>query len=244
MNRACVLLVGGSEEFVGAPYLAAIAALRAGAESVIVMAPERVAWAINTLSPDLMTKKLKGTHLSRAHERMIQKQMQTADILVVGNGASLRAGTAALMRSLMRYPIQKVVDADALKVLRNDQVQNAILTPNAGEWKLLSKNNNIKKLLKTNVIIKKGFPTRILSGSRAFSIHANKGLVKAGTGDVLAGLCAGFLAQGLSPFAAAKKACRAGNTAANILAKKKRGYFLASDIVDEIRRSRIPREIA
>ena len=47
-----VLVVGGSEEYSGAVYLAGIAALRSGAESVIVMAPEKVAWALNALSPD------------------------------------------------------------------------------------------------------------------------------------------------------------------------------------------------
>lgn len=235
-----VLVVGGSEEFAGAPYLASIAALRAGAESVIVMAPEKIAWAINALSPDLMTRKLPGKYLSRAHERVIRKQMHTADILVLGNGATTRPGTAALMRSLVRSSLPKVVDADALKVLRGNKVSYAILTPNEGEWKLLGKNNDIKKLLATNVIIKKGSPTKILSGSREISVRTNKGLAKAGTGDVLAGLCAGFLAQGLSPLAAAKKACETGNTVAQILTRKKKGYyFLASDIVDEIRRSRI-----
>ncbi|MBI4079605.1 hypothetical protein HY414_00005 [Candidatus Kaiserbacteria bacterium] len=63
----------------------------------------------------------------------------------------------------------------------------------------------------------------------------NKGLRKAGTGDVLAGLIAGFLAQGLSPLAAVKRGCETGNTIANILTKKKKGYyFLASDIVKEL----------
>ncbi|OGG58330.1 NAD(P)H-hydrate dehydratase [Candidatus Kaiserbacteria bacterium RIFCSPHIGHO2_01_FULL_55_17] len=237
--RSRVLVVGGSEEFVGAVYLAAIAALRTGAESVIVMAPEKVAWALNALSPDLMTRKLPGAYLSRAHERAIQKQMQTADVLVLGNGAGTRTKTAALMRALMRSPLPKVVDADALKILRGNSVSNAILTPNEGEWKLLEKNNSIKKLLKTNVIVKKGPQTKILSGSRAASLRPNKGLAKAGTGDVLAGLCAGFLASGFSPFAAAKKACVTGTVVANILAKKRRGYhFLASDLVEELRRSR------
>ncbi|OGG79540.1 NAD(P)H-hydrate dehydratase [Candidatus Kaiserbacteria bacterium RIFCSPLOWO2_01_FULL_54_13] len=235
-----VLVVGGSEEFAGAPYLAAIAALRAGAESVIVMAPEKVAWAINVLSPDLMTRKLKGKYLSRAHERAIRKQMKTADILVLGNGAGVRPGTAALMRSLMRSPIKKVLDADALKVLRDSAVSNAILTPNEREWKLLEKHNDVKKLLMSNVIIKKGFPSKIWTRRVHILVRTNKGLQKAGTGDVLAGLCAGFLAQGLSPFAAAKKACETGNTIANILTKKKKGYyFLASDLVHEMRRSRI-----
>lgn len=230
-----VLLVGGSEEFVGAPYLTAIAALRAGAESVIVMAPEKVAWAINALSPDLMTRKLKGRHLAKAHERTIRKQMETADILVLGNGAGTRAGTAALMRSLMRTPLPKVIDADALKVLRKNEVENAILTPNAGEWRLLEKHNDMKKLSARNVIIRKGAPTRVFSGRRTFSIRPNKGLDKAGTGDVLAGLCAGYLAAGLAPLAAAKKACQTGNKTADVLTKQKKGYyFLASDLAQEL----------
>ena len=152
-----VLVVGGSEEYAGAPYLAGIAALRAGAESVVVMAPEQVAWAINALSPDLMTRKLPGRWLSRAHERAIRRMMKTADILLVGNGAGVLPGTAALMRSLMLSPLPKVVDADALKVLRGNAVRNAILTPNAGEWALLEKNNDIEKLLAAkNVIVRRG----------------------------------------------------------------------------------------
>ncbi|MBI4088163.1 NAD(P)H-hydrate dehydratase [Candidatus Kaiserbacteria bacterium] len=232
-----VLLVGGSPDFVGAPYLAAIAALRAGAESVIVMAPEKIAWAINTLSPDLMTRKLKGSHLSIKHERAIRRQMKTADILVLGNGAGLHRDTVMLLRSLMRSLILKVIDADALKVLRGRYVRNAILTPNEGEWRLLEKNSGLKKLLAHgNVIVKKGFPTKILSNKQAITIkHTNKGLRKAGTGDVLAGLIAGFLAQGLSPLTAAKRGCETGNTIANILTKKKKGYyFLASDIAKEL----------
>lgn len=229
------LIVGGSEDFVGAPYLAGISALRSGAESVIVMAPEKIAWAINALSPDLMTRKLKGGYLSGAHELAIRTQMKTADILVLGNGVGLHPATEKLMRSLMRAPIQKVVDADALKVLCNNAVSNAILTPNEREWKLLEKHNDIKKLLKANVIVKKGFPTRILLGSRTLSIRTNKSLAKAGAGDVLAGLIAGYLAQGFSPVAAAKQACETGNTIADILTKKKKGYyFLASDIAKEL----------
>ncbi|MBI4079606.1 hypothetical protein HY414_00010 [Candidatus Kaiserbacteria bacterium] len=166
-----ILVVGGSEEFMGAPYLAAIAALRAGAESVIVMAPEKIAWAINTLSPDLMTRKLKGGQLSMRHLSAIRRQMKTADILVLGNGAGLHHDTVMLMRSLMRSPILKVIDADALKVLRGSYVRNAILTPNESEWRLLEKNSGLKELLAYgNVIVKKGFPTKILSNKRTITI--------------------------------------------------------------------------
>src|SRR3989344_1565436 len=108
-----VLVVGGSEDYSGAVSLAGIAALRSGAESVVVMAPERVAWAINALSPDLITRKLRGKFLSRAHERAIRTQAKTADILVLGMGAGLHTKTKELMRALMRLPLPKVIDADA-----------------------------------------------------------------------------------------------------------------------------------
>lgn len=230
-----VLVIGGSEEYAGAPYLAGIAALRTGAESVVIMAPEKVAWTINALSPDLVTRKLKGRYLTKAHERTIRKQMQTADILVLGNGAGTRPGTASLFRSLTLSPLPKVVDADALKVLRKNQVTNALLTPNEGEWKLLEKHNDLKKLAASNVIIRKGFPTKIWTRRVRISVKTNEGLRKAGTGDILAGMCAGYLSTGLSPLAAAKEACRVGNKIANILSKKKRGYhFLASDLATEL----------
>ncbi len=236
-----VLVIGGSEEYTGAVYLVAIAALRSGAGSVIVMAPEKVAWTLNTLSPDLITRKLRGTHLTRSHEKAIMRQLKTADVLVLGNGASMRAGTIALMRSLCTWTGPKVIDADALKSLRENRVSNAILTPNKGEWTLLTNKNSIPKLLAMGVvIIKKGFPTKILSAKKTFRMRrTNRGLEKAGTGDVLAGLCAGYLAQGFSLWHAAKKATETGNTIARLLTSKKKGYyFLASDILQELRKTR------
>ena len=235
-----VLIVGGSEEYSGAVYLAGIAALRSGAESVIVMAPEKVAWALNALSPDLITRKLRGKYLSLSHKAEILRQLKTADVLVIGNGATTRPATAALMRALCTWPGKKVIDADALKVLRGNRIANAILTPNSGEWNLLKNNYDIKRLLAQNVIIKKSMPTEILFKTKMFrQKNTSRGLEKAGTGDVLAGLCGGFLAQGFSLWDAAKKACETGNTVAGLLTKKKRGYyFLASDIVQELQKNR------
>ncbi|MEK9177214.1 MAG: NAD(P)H-hydrate dehydratase [Patescibacteria group bacterium] len=237
-SKGRVLVVGGSKEYAGAPYLAGMAALRSGAESVIVMAPEKVAWALNALSPDLMTRKLPGRYLSRAHRAAILKQLKTADVLVLGNGAGVRPGTAALMLSLMRWPGLKVIDADAVKVLRGSGIENAILTPNEGEWATLVKQSDVRALLKKNVIVRKGARTRVLGNRISFAIKAHPGLRKAGTGDVLAGLIAGFLARGLSPFAAAKTACERGNRLAAALAKRARGYdYLASDLVNELKKT-------
>jgi hydroxyethylthiazole kinase-like uncharacterized protein yjeF len=234
MDFKNVLVVGGSSDYVGAPYLAAIAALRAGAGSVVVMSPEKVAWAINALSPDLMTKKLSGEYLGPEHQEAIEKMLETADILLIGNGLGRRPETAELVRNLVEWPGQKVIDADALKAL-NTSVENAILTPNAREWKLMEANLDVAHLLEKNIIVKKGAETSILTKERQKTVPVNPGLERAGMGDVLAGLCAGSLSQGLPAFDAAEKACAVGNDAAEILTEKKQGYyFLASDILEEI----------
>ena len=234
-----VLVVGGSQDLVGAVYLAGISALRSGAGSVVVAAPEKVCWAINALSPDLITIKLPGRYLGVSHRRTIIRQLKTADILFIGNGATVRPGSAKLMRTLMRWPGQKVVDADALKALTANGVANAILTPNEGEWNILQKNNSVKKLLShNNVIMRKGAHAILMSRGKIIHMRqANRGLLRAGTGDVLAGLCAGFLADGLSLFHAAKSAAEMSARIADVLTKRKGGYyFLASDIADELKR--------
>lgn len=236
MNKR-VLIVGGSEDFTGAVYLAGITTLRSGSESVLLMTPEKVAWAINALSPDLMTEKLSGKFLSTKHQNEIEEKLKTADILLIGNGVTTDEDSLSLMKSLIKWDGIKVVDADALKAIENNDIEKAILTPNPNEWDILNGKNDIPAILdKGNVIIKKGSPTiTLLSSGKSEEIEVSDGLHKAGMGDVLAGLCAGYLAQGLSLIDAAKEAIKTGNEVADILTEKKEGYyFLASDIANEI----------
>lgn len=236
-----ILVIGGSEAFPGAVYLAGISALRSGAQSVMIMTPEKVAWAINALSPDLMTVKLPGDHLSMSHKDIISEKVKTADVLLLGNGAGTHKDTATLMKRLMQREEPKVVDADAVKVLENNEVQHAILTPNRAEWELLAKHNDISTLVHSQdtVIIQKNNPTCIHAKDEHVEVSVNEGLHKAGMGDVLAGLCAGSLAQGLSLKDAAVAATKTGNEIAELLAQKKQGYyFLASDLVEELERTK------
>jgi len=241
-----VLIVGGSEEYVGAVYLAALAAFRAGAESVIVMTPEKVAWALNALSPDLVTRKLPGKRLGLKHREAIMHQLKTADVLLIGNGTGTAHGTQTLMRALMRWQGLKVVDADALKALKGNAVSHAILTPNAGEWKLLTEKNDVETLVKKDIVIlKKGArPALITSLGTKHIPRPDPGLTKAGTGDVLAGLCAGYLARGLDLAAATERAAATSSHAARLLAQKRSHgfHYLASDLLGKIKRPRTTRK--
>src|SRR3989344_8353172 len=75
-DNGLVLAVGGSKEYVGAITLAGLAALRSGADLVKIIAPEKVAWAINAYSPDLVTMKLKSDYFNLNHFNVIKNLME------------------------------------------------------------------------------------------------------------------------------------------------------------------------
>jgi len=237
-----VLVIGGSEEYVGAVALAGIAALRSGCDWVTIAAPEKVAWAVNCLYPDLVVKKVKGKKFTPSHLPELLRLAEKHDVILLGNGIGLesRAFVKGFIKKI-RKPM--VIDADALKVISLDDVKDSVLTPHKGEFHALLRNTRIQqgKLLKhlgSNVIIIKGRIDHIISKKGVFlNKTGNAGMTKAGTGDVLAGLCAGFFAQNKNLLEAAKLAAFYNGYVGDILLKKKKGFtFLASDMAKEIRK--------
>lgn len=246
-----VLIVGGSFEYVGAVALAGLACLRSGCDWVTIAAPEKVAWAINCLTPDLVTIKLPGACLSTRHEKSIRSLLQKHDTLLIGNGTGTLMETKKLIRKLIHQcPKPKVIDADALKIILLQEVNYAILTPHAGEFAQLLKHSgisarptplqNLKAVqphLGTNVLLFKGPTDYIVSKDRILenTMH-DPSMTVAGTGDVLAGLCAGFLAQGYSLFESASMGAYFNGLTGKMLAHRRKGYpsLIASDLARDI----------
>lgn len=248
-----VLVVGGSREYTGAAALAGLAALRSGCDLVTIAAPKKVAWAINALSPDLITLKVKCEHLTTKNTAEIIKVSKNYDVVLIGNGISLKS--AKFVKKLVKK-IKKplVMDADAIKSVSLKDVNSAIITPHSKEMEILLKNSgygklleikdhkllikNLQRLVKDNVLLIKGRTDIILSQERFVLNHSgNAAMTKAGTGDVLAGLCAGFLAQCKDPMKSAAAAAWINGHVGDLLAKRKHGpIFLASDMVEEIRK--------
>src|SRR3989344_1903950 len=84
-----VLAAGGSKDYVGALTLAGLAALRSGCDLVKIVAPEKVAWAINAYSTDLVTMKLKGDYFELRDFSIVNNEMEKFDVLLIGNGIGL-----------------------------------------------------------------------------------------------------------------------------------------------------------
>lgn len=266
-DNGLVLVVGGSKDFIGAVTLAGLAALRSGADLVKVVAPEKVAWVINAYSPDLVTVKLKGSYFNLNHFGLVKKSMEKFDVLLIGNGVSLNNETKKFcQKTIKNIKKLKVIDADAIKSISIDDAENSIITPHSKELEyflinsrikhsIIKKINNEKNIIKksklikkttqkflnkNNIILLKGKVDAIISKNKIFyNKTGNAGMTKGGTGDILAGLCAGFLAQSKDLVQSAINAAYFNGLIGDILMKKKKGFtYLASDMVEEIKKLR------
>ncbi|MFC2016588.1 NAD(P)H-hydrate dehydratase, partial [Chloroflexota bacterium] len=221
---------------------AGLAALRTGADWVTVAVPEKVGWAITALTPDLVVKKYKGDDFCAARAKDVLKFEKNFNAVLIGNGIGMHS--KSFVKKYVRESKKPlVIDADALKSIKLQDIKNSILTPHKKEFSILLKNsklnkNNYGKHLGNNIILLKGPVDQIISTSKTYyNKTGNAGMTKAGTGDVLAGLCAGFLGQGMSLFQSAVNAAYFNGLIGDILLKKKKGFtYLASDMVWEIKK--------
>lgn len=258
-ENGSVLIIGGSEEYVGAVVLAGLAALRAGCDLVTLAAPEKVAWAINTYTPDLITHKLHGSNFTVRDAKEMVKFAEKFDAVLIGNGLTRKADKFC-QYFIKKSPRLKVVDADALKSMSFKDFYNSILTPHETELEMLLMNSNKEFLLpklrqsnakekaeilqgnlryflhNNNVLLLKGPIDIIISRNKvSYNRTGNQGMTKAGTGDVLAGLAVGFLAKTKELYKSAAAAAFINGFVGDILLKKKKGYsFIASDILDDL----------
>jgi len=237
-----VLIIGGSRDYTGAVALAGLAALRSGIDWVTIAAPEKTGYAINALSPDLVVKKFKGDDFCVNRAKDILKLEKEFDAVLIGNGIGMHA-KSFVKKYVNETKKPLVIDADAIKAIKLQDTKNAILTPHKREFNILLKNSkltktNYKKHLKNNIILLKGPVDQIITKTKTYyNKTGNAGMTKAGTGDVLAGLCIGFLGQGLSLLQSAINAAYFNGLAGDILLKKKKGFtYLASDLVEEIKK--------
>lgn len=239
------LVIGGCERYAGAPGLAGMAALRAGCDIVEIAAPENVAWTINAYSPDLITLKIPGRNLSTTHMKKLKGYIKDADAVLLGNGLGKRDQfVRACIEEIQRQGKHLVLDGDAIGAVALQRLRHCIMTPHAGEAERLAEvsgiRNDVKELQSVlqgdSVILLKGAIDTIISEGRVFlNRTGNAAMAKAGTGDVLAGMCAGFLAQGHSMVQSCINASYLMGHFGDMVFRDK-GYALtATDIIERMK---------
>ena len=224
-NNGSVLIIGGCEQYHGAPALSGMACLATGADLVYIATVESASIPIKSLSADLIVKSFDGDYLSLNHLEGILDLAEKVDSVLIGPGVGVNDETSKLLNSLV-VKINKpmVLDADCLKQVDISLVKNKdniVLTPHLAEFndffstdlKLdidsydfekvdenIGRFQNVAGLINGCVVVK-GRNDLVLSGKR-FRINksGNAGMTVGGTGDVLAGVIVTLLSQGICVF--------------------------------------------
>jgi ADP-dependent NAD(P)H-hydrate dehydratase / NAD(P)H-hydrate epimerase len=248
-----VFIIGGSCDFVGAPALSALSALsvlRSGADIVTVAAPEKPGYIINSFSPDIIVKKFKGNTFSKTHAKKILELQKNFDSVLIGPGIGTEKKTTAFIKLVVQQThAPLVIDADAINALSKTVFKNPVLiTPHAREFedfcgeKIEGKNLKEKiELVKGTAkkfnctILLKGVVDVISDGKKvALNKTGNPAMTVGGTGDVLAGLCASFCAQGINLFNSAILGAFVNGYAGNLVFREKGYSLIASDLIEKV----------
>jgi NAD(P)H-hydrate epimerase len=253
-----VLVLAGSDHFLGAPVLCAGAAARVGAGLVTVGSTREVRLNAAAHLPEVTFTRVDidpsdGPEAAAS----LSEYLRSHNAIVIGPGLGRGAAITDFVSEVLRLRAPEhalVIDADALFALTeiNDWPHllgaNAVLTPHSGELARLvgheldageSEWQRAGRLAREwgCVLVAKGPFTCVAAADGSVDVwpRANPALATGGTGDVLAGVTAGLLAQGLAPWDAARLAVGAHGLAAGRIVDA-RGWrtLLASDLLGEL----------
>jgi len=249
-----LLVIGGSEIFSGAPALVALAALRTGVDIVYLATPAKTAYAVSSMSPDLITLKLKGDHLTRGNVAALESYLEAVDAVVMGPGLGLHTETREFVKSCVvavenaGKPL--LLDADGLKAFadfKRPLKVPLVLTPHAGEYAVLTgrklPENLEERLVEVQrtaaelkaVVLVKGQVDVICDGKRVkMNFTGNPGMTVGGTGDVLSGVVGALLAQKVDVFEAAVAGAFVNGAAGDFAASETGFHLIASDLLEWI----------
>lgn len=229
-NFGRVLVIAGSINYIGAAYLACSGVIRVGAGLATLATGAKLQPILASKLTEVTYLPLPESHpgiISPEAARLIHQQLGNYNVLLLGCGLGQSQSATRFIRvTLLREGIALpplVLDADALNTLANipdwwqKLTSDAILTPHPGEMARLTgvpaeriqvdRVGTAKKAATEwqKTVVLKGAYTVIAApdGKTKISPIANPGLASAGTGDVLSGVIAGLVAQGLSLFDAA-----------------------------------------
>ncbi len=241
-----VLVVGSDIGMPGAVRLAAEGALRTGAGLVTIVTHKEHCLSVTCGRPELLCYGIDT--IDSVLENLIKK----STVIVLGPGLGQSAWSKQLFDNVISQPQPKIIDADGLNWLAKSSISpsdNWILTPHPGEAARLlmrspkdiqhNRAKTIAELVQkyTGVIVLKGENSMIATTTQPIAIctAGNPGMASPGMGDLLSGVIAGCVAQGLSLWQSARAGVHLHALAGDIAAASQgqRG-LLASDLLQEL----------
>ncbi len=255
-----IIIVGGSDEFAGAPALAALAAFRVGVDIVTVIAPRTAAHDIRSQSPNLIVLPIEGKYFIPEHVDTVYKYCTRADVILIGPGISTRDEAldfaAELYKKLVDSEKKVIVDADGIKALAKHELskyikKNVVVTSHQREYEMLigkstsqisnpwKKAEEISKQVKEKcdggIIVLKGNIDIITNGDRwKINMTGNPAMTVGGTGDVLSGTLAAILTKCEDVLEAACIATFIVGIAGDLATQELGYHILPTDVIEKI----------
>ncbi|XP_055624733.1 ATP-dependent (S)-NAD(P)H-hydrate dehydratase [Toxorhynchites rutilus septentrionalis] len=249
-------VIGGSYEYSGAPYFAAISALKVGADLAYVFCPKLAAPTIKSYSPELIVIPLEDE--SKDAIKQVKLFLERLHVLVIGPGLGRDSNFLPIVVELIKICRQMakplIIDADGLFLITQDitlvkDYEGVILTPNAIEFTRLFGGERNPKAMHNELgegvtVIEKGVNDRIYNTSTLESYECpagGSGRRCGGQGDLLSGALATFYCWALaskqetSPaLVAGFAACYLTKTCNSYAFKTKRRSMMCSDMIEQI----------
>lgn len=247
-----VLVIAGSDQMAGAAYFSAKAAYLAGCGLVQIFTPKANRDVLLTMLPEAIVTVYDS---NEPDIKLLREKTEWADVVLIGPGIGTGDSAVCLLKEVLsRKGKQVVMDADALNILAKDMdllresENSVIVTPHLGEMSRLTGETipDIKESLPAHAkdFVKQYGVVCVLKDARtvigtAEGLYVNlsgcDGMASGGSGDVLAGLITGLLAQHISPETAAVLGTflqgRAGEEAAT---EKGNASMLAGDMLEKL----------
>ena len=250
-----ILLLCGSRGYTGAAALAAMGALRSGAGLVYLGVPESIyaIEAVKLTEPIVFPLPDEDGKLAISAQEQVRQLLPKMDAVLIGPGLGQSKGTLAALKTVLReFSGPVVIDADGInllaehKYLLRGRTAPTVLTPHDGEFVRLAGTLGEDRLAAAEqlanefgcIVVLKGHETLITNGEKAYrNTTGNPGMAVGGSGDVLAGIIASLLGQGIATLEAAAVAVWLHGAAGDRCADELGQYgMLPSDLVEELPR--------
>lgn len=250
-----LLIIAGSVNMAGAAVLSGKSAYASGCGLVRIMTPEENRIIIQTMLPEAV---LTTYPAKKADEVLVKEVIDWADVILIGPGIGMNHTSETLVKQVLKNAsVPVVLDADALNIVAKDVTilrrphTEMVITPHLGEMSRLTGDSvtflqthllesakdfadtyNVTCVLKDERTV-----TSVPYGMTYVNLSGNAGMATAGSGDVLSGIVASFMAQGYSSENAAPLAVYLHGMAGDVMIKETgKAGLMASDLICGIRR--------
>jgi hydroxyethylthiazole kinase-like uncharacterized protein yjeF len=240
-DNGTVGIVGGSIDYAGPPALSGLAALRTGTDVARILTSEEVLPVVAGYSPTLVVDRYTGDYFSESSVSTVSALADGCDVVVIGPGLS-KPEPEAVRRAVSEVEVPLVVDADALAPATeaDGDLSDAVFTPDKAEIERLTDEYGslagfaertgatVVETGETDVVYADGDEWTNETGSAA--------MTGAGTGDVLAGMVASAIGQGMDLVDAAKLGVWLVGKAGERAAAEYGDGLLATDVIESVPR--------